>query len=259
MSCRTRGLGAVGMACLLMVFSGAAFAQTSTLTETKSFEVVSVDGNNVIVRGEEGTRELTVTDDFRLNVGGKQISVHELKPGMKGTATITTKTTSKPVHVTEVRNGEVLKVTGSSVVVRTDQGFRSFTQGDMTKRNVTILRDGKPVKLSDLNAGDRLTATIVTEKEPQVLTERQVQASIAPDTPAKPAAGTPTASTTAADSASGNSGGASASAATPTAAAEGTASSPALPSTASSLPLLAWIGMASLAVASTLAWRRRRE
>lgn len=264
MSYRMRWLAVLGVVCL-MVLAGAALAQTKlTSTETKSFEVLAVDGNNVVVRGAEGTRELTVSDDFSLNVGGRQVSVHDLKPGMKGTATITTTTTIKPVHVTEVRNGEVIRVNGSSVIVRTDQGFRSFTQGDLTRRNVTILRDGKPVNLSDLHQGDRLTATIVTEGAPEVLSERQVQASIMPDAPAKSTATASTAtaakSTTAAASTATATTAPEAPAAAPVAAAapaDAGASSAELPETASPLPLLGLVGLGSLAIGSALAWRRR--
>ena len=67
--------------------------QATTTTETKTFEVLAVDGNQLIVRLPEGTRELTVPDDFRFTVNGQPMSVRELKAGMKGTATITTKTT----------------------------------------------------------------------------------------------------------------------------------------------------------------------
>ena len=48
-----------------------------------------------------------VADDFRFTVNDQQLSVHQLKAGMKGTATITTKTTVTPVTVTEVKNGTV--------------------------------------------------------------------------------------------------------------------------------------------------------
>jgi hypothetical protein len=49
----------------------------------------------VIVRGQNGAKEFTATEDQRFNVDGKQVSVHELKPGMKGTAKITTTTTRR--------------------------------------------------------------------------------------------------------------------------------------------------------------------
>ena len=51
----------------------------------------------LVVRLPEGTRELTVPDDFRFIVDGQPLSVRELKAGMKGTATITTRTTVTPV------------------------------------------------------------------------------------------------------------------------------------------------------------------
>ena len=53
----------------------------------------------------EARRSITVPDDFRFTVDGKKMAVSELKPGMKGTATITTTTTIKPVAVTEMREG----------------------------------------------------------------------------------------------------------------------------------------------------------
>src|SRR4030095_680707 len=95
MRCQTRWFAAVLGACLL-VLAGAVFAQGTTTTETKSCEVCSVDGTKVVLKGAEGTKEFTLPDDFRINVGGQELSVRELKPGMKGTATITTTTPTKP-------------------------------------------------------------------------------------------------------------------------------------------------------------------
>jgi cell division septal protein FtsQ len=40
--------------------SGIASAQTTTSTDTKKFEVISVEGNQLVVRLPEGTREITV-------------------------------------------------------------------------------------------------------------------------------------------------------------------------------------------------------
>src|SRR5579884_958685 len=107
-------------ASLVCLTAAAALAQqTSTTTETKKFQVIEVEGNQLVVNLPEGTRELTVPDDFRFDVDGQMLSVHELKPGMKGTATITTTTTSTPVTVTEVKDGTVLKNTGMGLYVRT--------------------------------------------------------------------------------------------------------------------------------------------
>ena len=58
--------------------------------------------------------------DFRFTVNGRAMSVHELQPGMTGTATITTRTRTTPVTVTEVKNGQVLMTTGGNIYVRTD-------------------------------------------------------------------------------------------------------------------------------------------
>jgi hypothetical protein len=222
--------------------------QTTTSTQTtKSFEVLSVDGSQLVVRLPEGTRELTVPDDFRFTVDGKQLAVGEMKPGMKGTATITTRTTVTPVTVTEVKNGTVMQATGGSVLVKTDQGFRNFTQGDLDKRGVKIMKDGKAVQISDLHRDDRLTATIITSKPPRVMTDKEVNATLA----AAPAPGMAPA--------------AGASAAPRPAPAATTGSDPAaapaparkLPKTASSWPLLGLASVVMLVLAFALTLRRR--
>ena len=219
--------------------------QTTTATETKTFEVLAVDGNQLVVRLPEGTRELTVADDFRFTVNGQALSVSELKPGMKGTATITTRTTVTPVTVTEVKNGTVVQRSGSTIIVRTGNEVKKFSQGDLDKRNLTIVRDGKPAQVSDFREGDQLTATIITTKPPQVLTQKEVQATLAASktaeaTPPAPRSAPPTDPVTPATSAAP---------AAPAAPAR-------LPKTASSQPLIAFAGFLSLAAG--LALRRLR-
>jgi len=141
-----------------------------------------VDGNTVVVRDQTGTREVTVPDNYVFTVDGKSMSVHELAPGMKGTAEVTTTTIVRPVYVTTIKKGTVVKRVLDSVYVKTEDGStRKFTKGELEQRGIQVLMDGKPVRLADLKRGDMLTATIVTSAPPEVLTAKDVQAVL--DTP----------------------------------------------------------------------------
>jgi LPXTG-motif cell wall-anchored protein len=233
--------------CLAAPAAAASAQQSTTTSETKHFQVISVEGNKVVAKLPEGAREITVPEDFRFTVDGRQVSVHELQPGMKGTAKITTITTVTPVTVTEVRNGEVMQASGSSIIVKSANGIKMFNEGDIAKRNVTILKDGKPASIADFHTGDRLTATIVTEKPPKVMTQRQVQATLTGATPTATTGAAPAARTAAAPAAPA-----------PT---TGTAAAPArkLPKTASQVPLLGLLGALSLAIALGLSLGRRRQ
>lgn len=251
----SRALVRVTLLAALMCLIGAvtsAQTTTTTKTETKTFDVISVKGNTLVVKLPEGTRELTVPDDFRFTVDGQPMSVHELKPGMTGTANITTRTKVTPVTVTEVKNGEVVMASGSNIWVRTPDGqVRHFNQTDVDTRGAELVRDGKPAKLSDFRQGDQLTATIVTTKPPRIVTEKEVQASLArqPAAPAAAAAPAPAPAPSPAPRA------AAPAPAPPAAPAPQVAR--ALPKTASSQPLIALIGLVSLLLGVALTIGRR--
>ena len=208
-------------------------------------------GNQLVVRLPEGTRELTVPNDFRFTVNGQQLSVQQLQVGMKGTATITTRTTVTPVTVTEVKDGQVVVKSSSGVIVRTSEGVKSFAQSDVDKRGVKIFRSGKPVQIVDLREGDRLSATIVTALPPKVMTEQEVNATLASAGASAPPAAqaatrpAPAASLQASAATSGAAGSA--------------AQTPArtLPATASSWPVLGLASVLSLAMGLALTLRRR--
>ena len=243
----TRALSQVVVAAAFLGLTAAGSqAQTTTTSQTKSFTVLAVEGNTLVVRLPEGTRELTVPDDFRFTINGQPMSVHELKVGMNGTATITTRTTTVPVTVTEVKSGQVVQKSGGTVIVRTPEGVKSFSQGDVDKRGVKIYMNGKPVQIVDLHDGDKLSATIVTSQPPRIVSEREVQA-ITNQT----AAAAPVPESTRAAAAPP--------AAAPREAAPAPAPEPArtLPKTASSWPLLMLVSAASLAMALALTLKRR--
>jgi len=182
---------AAAVVCVTAV--GSLAQQQTTSLETKAFEVLAVNGNSLVVRLPEGTRELMVPDDFRFVVDGQSLSVRQLQVGMRGTATITTRTTVTPVTVTEVRNGTVLQAAAGTIVVRTgDNEVKRFSQSDVDKRGVQIMRDGRPAQVSDFREGDRLSATIITSKPPEITTEREVQATLARAATPPPVAPAPT-------------------------------------------------------------------
>ena len=250
-----RSLGRVVFAATMLCLTAslASAQSTSTSTETKSFEVISAAGNTVVVKLPEGTREMTVPESFRFKVDGQELTAQELKPGMTGTATITTRTITTPVTVTEIRKGTVAAVSGSNLYVRTDDGVKMFSQSEIDKRGVRIMREGKPAELSEFRPNDEISATIVTTHPPTVVTEREVEAIL--DRTA--AAATPTAIP--ADLTSAASAAASAAPSAPPEAVGTTGTLPeTLPATAGPLPLIGLVGLTSLGLAAGLMLYRRR-
>ena len=182
----------LGVLLLGLAFSGVPLAQTQTTTSVnvRHFEVIAVDGNRIVVRDERGTNEYTVPAGFRFTVDGKKMAASELKPGMKGTATVTTTTTVTPVVVTELRNGVVLSTWVNSVTVldRTDGVRKKFTQDQVNARGLQIFKDGRLTPVAQLNKGDEITATVISQRPPEVVTEQEVQATLAQQAQAQPQA-----------------------------------------------------------------------
>jgi cell division septation protein DedD len=233
-----------------LALMGATLAQTTTAMDVLNFEVISVEGNKLVIRDQNGSHEVTVPADFQFTVDGKKISVSELKPGMKGTATVTTTTTIKPVTITEVREVEVTRVSDLAVTVRGSDGeYRRYSQGELDRGGVEIIKDGKTIRLADLKRGDKLTATIVTSGPPTVLTAKEVEATLADSTaataPTQVAAATGTAQPAAPATA-------------PAAAPQPAAASPAPPA-ASGMGLTWWVIIAIVLAVVVFFFMRRRK
>ena len=173
------GGGRAMLVALALIITGSAFAQatTTTTTNVSNFEVLSVDGNYLVVRDQAGTRELNVPADFRFNVDGRSLAVGDLKAGMKGTATITKTTTVRPVVVTEIKSGKVLSQTGRSIIIEESTGkIHRFTQSEVDQRGIQLYMGDKPVRVFNLDVGDQISAKIVTAGPPEVMTQQQVDA-----------------------------------------------------------------------------------
>src|SRR5512146_230905 len=221
-------------------FSLAMTAQVQTSTSTKSGaaqvetsvargEVVHVSGNNVVVKMEDGSiRDFpNVPEDARVTVDGKELGVHDLKPGMKLERTITTTTTPKTITTVQTVTGKVWHVTPPNTVILTleDGTQQKFTIPKDQKFNI----DGQMVDAFHLKKGMTVTATKVVE-EPTTQVEQQAKVSgTMPPPPPAPAPDVPIIV-------------AEAKPVTPPAAAAET-----LPNTASPTPLICLLGILSVA------------
>lgn len=197
-------------------------------------EIVVIGGNTVIIRDAQGTRKYTMLPESKLMVDGKELTVRELKPGMR--VTTVPSGTSELVVVSQVREGRVLEVSGNNLIVREGETVRRY----IVDPDFKFVVDGKEAPVTSLQPGMILTTMIVTKASPTV-----EAAWAAADAAAKKAADAKAASDAAAKRA------ADAKAAADRAAAQ------TLPKTASSLPLIGLLGLASLAAGLMLRTSRR--
>jgi hypothetical protein len=173
---------AAGLICLPFTGSGLAQVQTDTSTTSgtpsrqvsvERGEVVLVNGNDLVVKMEDGTiRHFpNVPDSARVTVGGQQLSVHDLKPGMKLERTITTTTTPQTITTVQTVTGTVWYVNPpSSVILTLENGEnQSFKIPNGQKFNI----DGQMVDAFGLKKGMRVSATKIVEVPATVISKQQ--------------------------------------------------------------------------------------
>jgi hypothetical protein len=183
--------------CLALALTTSAQVQTTTSTSSgqatkvvkvERGEVVSVNGNDLIVKMEDGTiRHFpNVPEGARVTVDGQQLGIHDLKPGMKLQRTITTTTTPKTVTTVQTVTGTVWQVTPPlSVILTMENGQnQSFKIPKGQKFNV----NGEMVDAFGLKKGMRISATKIVEVPETVVAEqRKVTGTMPPPPPAPPA------------------------------------------------------------------------
>jgi hypothetical protein len=173
---------AVGACCLVFAQSVGAQVQTTTSVQSgQSKEVVRVDrgevmaveGNDLLVKMENGSvRHFeNIPESAKITVDGKQLGIHDLKPGMKLQRTITTTTTPQIVTTIETVKGKVWYIAAPNTVILTlENGTnQSFKIPKDQKFNV----DGQMVDAFGLKKGMVVTATKIVEVPVSVVSQER--------------------------------------------------------------------------------------
>jgi hypothetical protein len=190
-----------GGVCLALVAGGKAQVQTQTNTSVGQSShmvsvergtVVLVDGNDLIVQMADGSLRHfpNVPDSARVLVNGKELGIHELKPGMALQRTITTTTTPQTITTVQTVTGTVFHVNPPlSVILRLEDGTnQSFKIPKGQKFNV----NGQVMDAWGLKKGMTVNATRVVETPvTQVSQAQSITGKMPPPPPAPPAPNLP--------------------------------------------------------------------
>jgi LPXTG-motif cell wall-anchored protein len=197
----TRLVFVVAAICVAFTVSMSAQVQTKTSTtadkstvqtKVESGEVVTVSGNDLVVKMSDGSLRhfANVPDSARVSVDGQQLGIHDLKPGMKLQRTITTTTTPKTITTVQSVTGTVWFVSPpNSVILSMEDGKnQQFKIPKNQKFNV----DGQMVDAWGLKKGMRISATKVVEVPiVDVSQKRTVTGEMPPPPPPPPPADVP--------------------------------------------------------------------
>lgn len=133
-------------------------------------------------------RHIVVPDDRRITVEGRELSVHDLKPGMKLQRTITTTTTPQVVTTARTVQGTVWHVNPPHTVIL------QFADGSHKEYKVPkdqkFMIEGQEKTVFDLRKGMNISATAITQAPETVIAEsRKVTGEMPPPPPTPPTEG----------------------------------------------------------------------
>lgn len=154
-------------------------------------EVVSVFGNDLVVKMEDGSfRNFeNLPEGDRVTVDGKELGIHELKPGMKLQRTITVTTTPQTIKTTQTVTGKVWQVRPPKDVILTleDGTNEKFT----VPENQKFMIDGEETNVWGLKKGMTVAATKIVEEPVTVIEHRHEMTGSIPPPPLPPAPNMP--------------------------------------------------------------------
>jgi len=154
--------------------------QPIVTSQVERAEVVYVSGNELVVKMDTGElRELTVPDTARAMVDGKEVTVHDLKPGMKLQRTITTTQTPKKVTTVRTVSGIVFAINAPNTLILRFPDGSPNKQYKIPKDQVFMV-DGVKRTAFEVRPGTPISATVVTTAEEVGTSEQRVTTGTAP-------------------------------------------------------------------------------
>ena len=194
------GLAGTCFLCITLAFTANAQVKKETTVEQQGLatqtvkvetgEVMYVAGNDLVVKTDEGELRHfpNVPDDKTVTVAGKELTVHDLKPGMKLQRTTITTTTPQMITTVKTVTGKVWHVNPPNSVILTleDGTNQSFNIPKGQKFSV----DGQETDAWGLKEGMKISATAVTETAETVVSQEVVRTGTMPSsTPQLPRQG----------------------------------------------------------------------
>jgi hypothetical protein len=195
-----RGLGTGSALLVAFTLQSAAQVQSNTTVShgeasrevaVERGEIVYISGNNVVVKMEDGTLRHfdNVPESTTINVGGKQLNVHQLQVGMKVERQTITTATPRVVTKVESVTGTVWHVSPpSSVILRLENGEN---QSFKIPKGQKFMVDGQETDAWGLKKGMKVAAQRVTEVPETVITQEIKRTGTAPPPPPEPKADVP--------------------------------------------------------------------
>ncbi len=189
-------LAVAGAALLAIAFTAQAQVKTETKTApagapTKSVEVergeiVYVSGNNVVIKMEDGTLRHfdNVPESTTVTVDGKQLNVHQVKPGMKIERQVITTSTPKTITTIKTVTGTVWQVSPPSSVILTMENGKNQRFKIPKGQKFTI--NGQETDAFGLKKGMTVDAQQVIEQPAIVVAQEIKRTGIMPPPPPSP-------------------------------------------------------------------------
>jgi hypothetical protein len=154
-------------------------------------EIVYVSGNDVVVRMEDGSLRnfFNVPDSVTITVEGRQLNVHQVKPGMKVEKQTITSSTPRLITKVETVTGKVWHVSPPNSVTLTLEDNTNQTFKIPKGQKFTI--NGEQTDAFGLKKGMVVSAQRVTETPETVVTQEVRRSGTMPPPPPAPKAEVP--------------------------------------------------------------------